>query len=399
MYKKIALILLCAGESTRLHLPIKKHWLYVAKRAYKRGQPLWLYLLSQCQKQYAFSEIVLVAHAKEIAYMRHLASDVVLVEGGSSRQASIKNGLQVLSDDSELVCIHDVARAGLCEGNLLHHLLNDALTQMSEGYAKHASVVVPYINVPDTASYSGAYLQRENLRLIQTPQISVIHRLKKAINTPQNFTDESSAIAHLGDKVAYIKGSVQLHKITHSDDVLSLPLLKKSYKNLKKYNPIQTGIGVDIHAFEEGKKMVLGSVTMPYDYGFKAHSDGDVLIHSIIDALLGAIGAGDIGEFFPDSDERYKDANSAHLLQEIARFTTQVGFVITHIDVSILAQKPKITPYKNEIKNSLCTLLYLNRSQINIKATTAEKMGFVGREEGVMVYSVVSVERINPLIK
>jgi 2-C-methyl-D-erythritol 4-phosphate cytidylyltransferase/2-C-methyl-D-erythritol 2,4-cyclodiphosphate synthase len=136
-------------------------------------------------------------------------------------------------------------------------------------------------------------------------------------------------------------------------------------------------------------------IKLPYDFGFKAHSDGDVLIHSVIDALLGAIGAGDIGEFFPDTDEKYKGIDSKILLEHIITFLCNVGYEIVNIDLTIIAQKPKINPFKNEIKSSMAKLMHIDKQFINIKATTAEKMGFIGREEGIAVQSIATVKYYN----
>ena len=141
--------------------------------------------------------------------------------------------------------------------------------------------------------------------------------------------------------------------------------------------------------------MYLGGIQLPTDYGFKAHSDGDVLIHSVIDALLGAAGAGDIGEFFPDTDEEYKDIDSTILLEKIVEFISNVGYEIVNVDLTIIAQIPKINPHKDEIKNSMSNLLGIAKQFVNIKATTAEKMGFIGRSEGIAVQSIATLKYNN----
>jgi 2-C-methyl-D-erythritol 4-phosphate cytidylyltransferase/2-C-methyl-D-erythritol 2,4-cyclodiphosphate synthase len=146
-------------------------------------------------------------------------------------------------------------------------------------------------------------------------------------------------------------------------------------------------MGIDIHQFEQNKPMVLGGVEIESNFGFKAHSDGDVLIHSVIDALLGACGAGDIGEFFPDTSSKYKGIDSKELLKYIVNFITNIGYEIINIDLTIIAQIPKINPYKIAIKQTMAELLNIPKYKINIKATTGEKMGFIGRKEGVAVLS------------
>jgi 2-C-methyl-D-erythritol 4-phosphate cytidylyltransferase/2-C-methyl-D-erythritol 2,4-cyclodiphosphate synthase len=141
--------------------------------------------------------------------------------------------------------------------------------------------------------------------------------------------------------------------------------------------------------------MVLGGVKIDCQYGFKAHSDGDVLIHSVIDALLGSIGAGDIGEFFPDTNMKYKDANSVTMLEEIVDFVTNVGYELVNVDITIIAQIPKINPHKQNIKDTMAKILNLPNNKVNIKATTAEKLGFIGRSEGVAVQSSATVKYYN----
>jgi 2-C-methyl-D-erythritol 4-phosphate cytidylyltransferase/2-C-methyl-D-erythritol 2,4-cyclodiphosphate synthase len=138
--------------------------------------------------------------------------------------------------------------------------------------------------------------------------------------------------------------------------------------------------------------MVLGGVKIDSSFGFKAHSDGDVLIHSLIDALLGAAGAGDIGEFFPDTDNKFKNIDSTILLKQIVEFIINIGFEIVNVDITIIAQVPKINPYKKEIKKTLAKLLNLPKFKVNIKATTAEQLGFIGRAEGVAVQSSATLK-------
>lgn len=138
--------------------------------------------------------------------------------------------------------------------------------------------------------------------------------------------------------------------------------------------------------------MYLGGIQIDVEYGFKAHSDGDVLIHSLIDALLGACGAGDIGEFFPDTDEKYKNVDSKILLKDIIKFIYNVGYEIVNVDLTIIAQQPKINPYKLQIKSKIAELLNIEKQFVNIKATTAEKLGFIGRKEGVAVQSIATLK-------
>ncbi len=155
---------------------------------------------------------------------------------------------------------------------------------------------------------------------------------------------------------------------------------------------MRVGIGIDYHVFEDGKKCFLGGVELPLDYGFKAHSDGDVLIHAIIDALFGACAMGDIGEHFPDTDPTYKNIDSKALLAESLELTRNRGFNIVNLDCVIICEKFKVNPYKKKIKESIASLIDVDKNQVNIKATTPEKMGAIGRCEGIAVHCVISVD-------
>ncbi len=155
--------------------------------------------------------------------------------------------------------------------------------------------------------------------------------------------------------------------------------------------PFRIGHGYDVHRFGEGNHIKLAGVRIPYSKGFIAHSDGDVLIHALCDALLGAVAAGDIGQHFPDSDEQYKDIDSGILLQKVAAMVHREQYIIANLDISIIAQQPKLFPHIHAMREKLASLLELDISQINIKATTSEKLGFTGREEGIAVHSVVMI--------
>lgn len=155
---------------------------------------------------------------------------------------------------------------------------------------------------------------------------------------------------------------------------------------------MRIGHGYDVHAFEAGDSLVLGGVSIPHDRSFKAHSDGDVLIHALCDALLGALALGDIGVHFPDTDAQYKNANSRDLLRHVMGLVNDSGYLIGNIDATIIAQAPKMQPYLESMKVNLATDLKITQQQLNIKATTTEKLGFVGREEGISAHVVVLIK-------
>jgi 2-C-methyl-D-erythritol 4-phosphate cytidylyltransferase/2-C-methyl-D-erythritol 2,4-cyclodiphosphate synthase len=249
-----------------------------------------------------------------------------------------------------------------------------------------ADIIVPYLDVSDTVVYSGATIDRDAVKLIQTPQLSKTSVLQKALMQKTTFTDDSSAIKAMGGKVFYVKGSNKAKKITVFDDLGSLACLKGAS------DALLVGTGFDVHQFCKDKKMVLAGVEIETELGFLAHSDGDVALHALIDALLGAMGAGDIGERFPDTDIAHKGADSRVMLQEVVDFISSVGFVINNVDITIIAQTPKISSYKMRMREVIAGILKLAPVKVNIKATTTEKLGFIGRKEGVGVEAIASLK-------
>lgn len=155
--------------------------------------------------------------------------------------------------------------------------------------------------------------------------------------------------------------------------------------------PFRTGFGYDVHAFAENRKLIIGGVEIPHERGLDGHSDADVLLHAISDALLGALALGDIGKHFPDTDPRYKDADSKILLSEVYKLVKNEGYIIANVDSTIAAQKPKMAPYINDMREIIAGLLDCNISQIAVKATTTEKLGFVGEEKGIASYASILI--------
>ncbi len=365
LVETISLILLAAGNSTRFGLPAKKQWLY------QNDIPLWLFVAKSFENTGYFKEIIIVGNKDELKLMQSFAN-YKFTAGGNSRQESLKNALE--SVNSEFVMVNDVARCCLDE-SLLKRLLNAKKTD---------ACAVPAIKVSDTVYYKGKPINRDELLRIQTPQLSHTATLKEVLNG-SSFTDESSAFYANGKEVVFVEGSSRADKLTYKEDLKNLPCLCPPASEPK------SGFGIDIHPFQEGKEMVLCGVKIDSDFGFKAHSDGDVGIHALIDALLGASSLGDIGGLFPDTDEAYAGADSKELLAKVTNLVKGVGYEITHCDISIVAQVPKISPYKLKMQEVLAEILGISKNRINIKATTAEKMGFIGRKEGVAVYATVTL--------
>lgn len=354
----ISLIMLGAGSSSRFAMPVKKQWIRL------NDTPLWLYATQNLCNFYSFKDVLIVSN--ECAYMSKFTNNFKFIKGGDTRQESLKNALNEVK--SEFVLVSDIARP--CISKELFSKLIDGLN--------NADCVVPALKVSDTAYFEEESINRDKLKLIQTPQLSKTIMLKKALQSTTTYTDDSSAIKAVGGKIWYIEGSKEAKKITYYDDLLDLNLPKPSLD-------IFSGNGFDIHKFgsRNDKDLVICGEKIPYERGVIAHSDGDVGIHALIDAMLGASSLGDIGELFPDTDDKFKNANSLDLLNTVNDMIRKVGFEIINIDITIIAQEPKLIFYKDKMAKNISNALNLTQNRVNVKATTAEHLGFLGRKEGI----------------
>jgi len=362
----LTLILLAAGNSSRFKVPVKKQWLRIDH------DPLWLYVTNRITQMEHFDKVIIVAHPDELPFMKSMCEHTIIA-GGDSRQDSLRNA--VAHVETSHVLVSDIARSCV-SSELIQRLINAKDT---------ADCIVPALSVSDTIVYDQQTINRDHVKRIQTPQLSKTSIITQALKTDIEYTDESSAIVALGGTRHLIEGDVDADKITHSNDLSSLKCLKSPS------SATFTGNGFDVHSFEEGKPMVLGGVEIESPFGFLAHSDGDVAIHALIDALLGAACLGDIGMLFPDTDNAYKNVDSKELLAQCVLKLHQFGFVILHADITIIAQTPKISPYKEQMRRTLSALLHLPLARLNIKATTTEQLGFIGRKEGVGVLATASL--------
>lgn len=402
--KDISLILLAAGDSSRFELPVKKQWLRAGEL------PLWQYVAQSIAQAHPFKKIIIAVNEEDVSYCERLYAcssasargksaeydtseykfqrkqggiecgadecgsanlKFHFAPGGANRQSSLKNALRLV--ESELVLVSDVARAQISPRTI------DALIAASAD----ADCVSPYLGVNDTTYLGEDVVKREELRLIQTPQLSRTALLKKALEGSEIFTDDSAAVGSAGGRLEFIKGEAGALKITRVSDLAAL--------NLKPCSrDIFCGTGFDVHALAKGAGIVLGGVQIPCEFALIAHSDGDVAIHALIDAICGAAMLGDIGELFPDSDVKFKGADSKELLRKVMRRVRGYGYELVNADITIIAQRPKIGAYKAQIQEVLSEIL--NCARVNVKATTTEGLGFTGRSEGIAAQAAVSLK-------
>ena len=314
---------------------------------------------------------------------------MVLKMGGKTRAESVSNGLKFLMeekwlDKDDTIAVHDAAR---CYVDI------DDIKKLVHGdYPDGAILATPCADTLKVADVSGRIadtISRENVWLAQTPQVfraGLLHEAMSKANLAE-ITDEASAVEKLGRKPQAISGSLNNIKLTRPEDKDFLEQL------LEQNMHMRVGQGCDVHRLVEGRPLILGGVEIPFDKGLEGHSDADALLHAIIDALLGAVGMGDIGTQFPDTDDAYKNANSGELLQQIWAKIQKDGWQINNIDSTIIAQTPKLAEYIPQMKKKIGELLKISEHNIGIKAKTNEKLGYLGRSEAIEAQAAVLLQK------
>ena len=302
-----------------------------------------------------------------------------LIRGGAERSDSVLNGLKAIGDGAVLV--HDAARP-FCPPAVVDRLL--AVLDRNDG-------AVPVLPVADTLALGDTVLDspvdRKRMLRVQTPQAFQVEDLIYAYAEAGRGspTDESTVMLTAGLKVAAVEGDSMLEKLTTPGDWDRAEAIVAS-----RLIP-RTGMGYDVHAFGGDGPIMLGGIAVPHSRGLAGHSDADVVLHAITDALLGAAGLGDIGEYFPPSDAQWKGASSDLFLRHAADLVRERGGIIDHVDVTIIAEEPKIGPHRSAIRTRIAEVLAVKLEQVSVKATTTEGLGFTGRREGMAAQAVTSI--------
>jgi len=305
---------------------------------------------------------------------------VEFVNGGATRQASVAATLEQLTDSApDIVLIHDAARPDL-PAAVVDRLI------ASLGEYRGSIPVLPVIDslsVEQDGIMSGA-ADRDALKRVQTPQafhFSDILAAHRAMQPGTTAGDDAQVLMAAGGVVAHVAGDERLKKLTFAEDFMNeLP-------------PIRTGLGYDVHRLAKGEELWLGGIQIEHESGLAGHSDADVALHAIVDALLGAVSAGDIGEHFQPSDERWRGAASSAFVQHASSLVNQAGYQIGNIDLTIICESPKIGPHRPAMRAKIAELLNVDIDRISVKATTTERLGFTGRKEGIAAQAVATVFR------
>jgi 2-C-methyl-D-erythritol 4-phosphate cytidylyltransferase/2-C-methyl-D-erythritol 2,4-cyclodiphosphate synthase len=361
-------VILAAGKSKRFHKKIHKQFYNY------KNKEIIDHSIEKSINSGLFKKIIVVTNKINHFKKKKIHKSVKVIKGGRERSDSSLIALKYLKKyKPDNILIHDAARPDFTI-KLLKILLN---------HLKKNIAVVPYINSKDTIKYkikNELYnLSRENTFLTQTPQAFKFKKLYElAINEKNKITDESTLFINKDKKIKFIKGENTNNKVTFKNDI--------------KLNKTYFGIGFDIHRLERNKKLYLGGAKIPFHSGLKGHSDGDVILHSIIDAILGAMRKKDIGSFFPNT-KKYKDIRSPKMLKPVIKNLNKSNFFINNLDINLICEQPKVSKYRDRIINSISKLMMLKKDLINLKGKTVEKLGLIGKEKAIACEVIISITK------
>lgn len=371
---RTAALVVAAGKGLRAGQPVPKQF------ARWRGKPVVRHSVEALAAAGCAPILVVIPDGAQAVAREALAgiAGVQFTTGGATRQESVRLGLEVLAGaEPDRVLIHDAARP-LLPAEVIERLL------IALDAYKGA---IPVLPVADSLTHAagdlmGAPARREDLRRVQTPQafhFAEVLAAHRDWDGPTNAGDDAQVAQAWGMDVALVEGDETLHKLTYAADFgASKPL-------------VRVGSGYDVHRLEEGEELWLCGVRIADTHGLSGHSDADVAIHALVDAMLGAIGAGDIGQHFPPSDPQWKGAASDRFLAHAGKLVADEGYALANADVTIICEAPKIGPHREAMRERLADILGVDIAAISVKATTTEKLGFTGRREGIAAQAVVSL--------
>ncbi len=367
----------CAGAGLRAGGDTPKQYQTIA------GKPMVLHTLDAFAKVDRIAQTFVVVSPDDVTFAAFNVDAEILKCGGLARSNTVKNGLQALLDkgcsSTDWVLVHDAARC-LITPEQINHLIDECRHDAVGGLL--ACPIADTLKSSDEGRVDGT-VDRAGKWAAQTPQMFRIGQLEAALDKASQagvaVTDDASAMEAVKLQPKLVKASSQNFKVTYPEDFALAEAILNSRKKSNMSTPtFRIGEGWDTHQLVEGRPLVLGGVTIPFSKGLLGHSDADALCHAITDALLGAAALGDIGKHFPDTDPRYKGADSVALLKHTAALVRESGWQIGNVDSTVIAQAPKLAPFMDAMRKNLSEALGLEIAQVNVKAKTAEKMGPVG---------------------
>jgi len=376
-------IIAAAGSGRRMGRELNKVFIPLA------GRPTLEYSIRTLAACAGIEDLVVVAAPGEEADIGQMLRESVVDKPW--KVVTGANALRAISSDSDVIVIHDGARP-LATPESVEEAIASA---RKFGAAVVAVPVKDTIKTVDDAGFVTGTLDRRTVWSIQTPQAFRTSVLRQAYEKAERngvlATDDAALVEQIGVKVKIVSGSYRNLKVTTPEDLIMVEaLLGKEANGMQR-----VGMGYDVHRLVEGRKLILGGVEIAFQYGLEGHSDADVLLHAIKDALLGAAAQGDIGRHFPDSDSRYKGISSLKLLGEVRKILAGAGWRAYNIDAVIVAEKPKVAGYIPSMNANIADALGIGVEQVNVKATTTEGLGFAGRREGIAAHAVATIVRAN----
>ncbi|MEO0690748.1 MAG: bifunctional 2-C-methyl-D-erythritol 4-phosphate cytidylyltransferase/2-C-methyl-D-erythritol 2,4-cyclodiphosphate synthase [Pseudomonadota bacterium] len=377
LYPAFAAVIVAAGKGLRVGGDTPKQF------RLHQGQPVLEHSVKALVDAGAAPLVIVVPeglHAEAFAAAGS-PEGAITVSGGETRQASVKAGLEALDKFApERVLIHDAARPDIAHP-VIERLLK--ALEMHQGAIPTLPVVDSLALVGDGETMGGK-AEREKLRRVQTPQAfrySDILEAHRAWSGEPNAGDDAQVLLASQGSVALVEGDERLKKITFAEDLM----------DHAKSAPFRVGQGYDVHRLEEGEELWLGGIQLEHTHGLSGHSDADVALHAITDAILGAVGEGDIGTHFPPSDPQWKGARSGQFLEHAVKIAAKSGYRVGNIDLTIVCEVPKIGPYRAAMRERIAKLASLKTSDVSVKATTTERLGFTGRGEGIAAQAIVAL--------
>ncbi len=373
----VAAVVVAAGRGLRAGGTVPKQF------ALWRGKPLVRHSVEALAKARVSPIVVVVPADWEETAAQALAGlpDAQLVHGAASRQGSVRAGLEALAANAPThVLIHDAARPDLPEAVIA------SLVAALEGQPG-AIPVLPVVDsvVRGAEGLRGAFVERDGLYRVQTPQafrFNAILAAHRAWDGAADAGDDAAVAEAAGLAVALVPGDERLKKVTFAEDLKDDGMTHPA---------VRTGMGYDVHRLAEGEELWLCGVKIDHFKGLAGHSDADVAIHALVDALLGAVAAGDIGDHFPPSDAKWRGASSDQFLAHAGTLVGEAGYGIANVDVTIICEAPRIGPHKAAMRARLASILAIDIAGVSVKATTTERLGFTGRGEGIAAQAVATV--------
>ncbi len=373
---RIAAVVVAAGQGLRAGQPLPKQF------ARWRGKAVVRHSVEALTAAGVSPVAVVIPEGADTVANAALEgiAGVLLVTGGATRQQSVRRGLEALEAHApDLVLIHDAARPIIPQAVTARLLVALAI--------HHAAI--PVLPVTDSLAHDregmmGSAADRNALRRVQTPQAfhyGAILAAHRGWTGEANAGDDAQVAQAAGIGVALVEGDEHLHKLTYASDFGQAS------------PPVRTGTGYDVHRLAEGEELWLCGVKIEHDRGLAGHSDADVAIHALVDALLGAIGAGDIGQHFPPADPQWRGASSDRFLAHAAGLVAEAGYLVGNIDLTIICEAPKIGPHREAMRARLAEIAGIDIALVSVKATTTEKLGFTGRGEGIAAQAVATLIR------